>query len=664
MPFFRRVTGAALVVAAIGTTFVVAPIPALAEVHVSDVQVVDTRPGATLADLEPFSMIALSWSGPTIPPAVEVRVDGGWVDLEREADNPDLGPDAATAEARTADASSRFADPVWVGEADAVRVGPSNATDVAVHLIRDRVELRPALQGDVAGAATPQDAPPINGRGSWGAAPSRSAPTDAGAIKMAVVHHTAGSNDYGQSDVPAILRGIQAFHQNSRGWNDIGYNFLVDKFGTVWEGRDGGIAAAVVGAHAEGYNTGSMGISLLGTFTSVDPTWEAVNATASLISWRFMLAGISPSGTTTVVGTASSPLPTGQTVTIPTVVGHSDVGSTDCPGRVRNFLAAIRNAATVIRPRAIYSSVDHWVRVDDETVRVVGWAADARTTDNLGVVASVNGVADAVSTTTQIARPDVSAALPGASPTAGYALVARLREGVNTVCLYTKEGGYNARALIGCNSFTVNNNPSGSLESVTAVNGGYQVVGWAADPDDAERGLVHVYLDGQATAALTTVARPDVKAVVPSAPLTSGFDIPVPAGPGPHTICVYAINIGRGSSNVGLGCRAVGYDPNPVGQFIAAGRYGNQALVIGWALDPDTTDTTGVLFFNNNRMSWLAPAMYNWDPLAGRFPSHGTNRLFFSLMPINRGRNDICAYALNVGPGNPATFLGCQVVSR
>ena len=99
-------------------------------------------------------------------------------------------------------------------------------------------------------------------------------------------------------------------------------------------------------------------------------------------------------------------------------------------------------------------------------------------------------------------------------------------------------------------------------------------------------------------------------------------------------------------------------------RLIAAGRYGNQAVVIGWALDPDTTDTTGVLFFNNGRMAWLAPAMHNWDPLAGRFPRHGTNRLFFSLMPINKGRNDICAYALNVGPGNPATFLGCKVVSR
>jgi uncharacterized protein with LGFP repeats len=100
--------------------------------------------------------------------------------------------------------------------------------------------------------------PAIVPRLSWGADESirRAPPAYADETRFAIVHHTAGSNDYTRSEAPAIVRGIQLFHVQGNGWNDIGYNFLVDRFGTVYEGRFGGIDRSVVGAHALGFNTG------------------------------------------------------------------------------------------------------------------------------------------------------------------------------------------------------------------------------------------------------------------------------------------------------------------------------------------------------------------------------------------------------------------------
>ena len=71
---------------------------------------------------------------------------------------------------------------------------------------------------------------------------------------FAVVHHTAGSNSYTAAQSAAIVRAIELYHVKGNGWNDIGYNFLVDKYGQVFEGRIGGIERNVVGAHAEGFN--------------------------------------------------------------------------------------------------------------------------------------------------------------------------------------------------------------------------------------------------------------------------------------------------------------------------------------------------------------------------------------------------------------------------
>ena len=155
--------------------------------------------------------------------------------------------------------------------------------------------------------------PKIGSRSSWGAKAYRGSPDYASGIKQAVVHHTSGSNSYSAGDVPGIIRGIQAYHQQGRGWNDIGYNVVADKYGRLWHARGGDVEKAVIGAHVAGHNTGTFGISVLGTYNSAAPPKKTRDAVASAIAWKFSINGISKA-------TSSN------------MVGHRDLGQTDCPG--------------------------------------------------------------------------------------------------------------------------------------------------------------------------------------------------------------------------------------------------------------------------------------------------------------------------------------------
>ena len=155
--------------------------------------------------------------------------------------------------------------------------------------------------------------PKIGSRSSWGAKAYRGSPDYASGIKQAVVHHTSGSNSYSAADVPGIIRGIQAYHQQGRGWNDIGYNVVADKYGRLWHARGGDVSKAVIGAHVAGHNTGTFGISVLGTYNSAAPPKKTRDAVASAIAWKFSINGISKASSSNMVG-------------------HRDLGQTDCPG--------------------------------------------------------------------------------------------------------------------------------------------------------------------------------------------------------------------------------------------------------------------------------------------------------------------------------------------
>ena len=179
-------------------------------------------------------------------------------------------------------------------------------------------------------------APPIVPRSAWGADESirKGAPLYAPAIRFASVHHTAGTNNYSPAQAAAIMRGIEVYHVKSNGWNDIGYNFLVDRYGTVYEGRYGGIDRNVIGAYARGFNTGSIGVAVMGTFSTAAIPAAAEASLEKLLAWRLDLAHVDPVSTLTFVSGGSERYRAGVPVVLRAVSGHRDTGLTTCPGNL------------------------------------------------------------------------------------------------------------------------------------------------------------------------------------------------------------------------------------------------------------------------------------------------------------------------------------------
>ncbi len=666
MRCLRRIPVVVAASVALSVIGALAPVPVLAQTWQTGVEQRSATPGQPITGVQEFSMIAVSWSGSSeVPPPVAVHGSDGWETLPADSPGPDAGPDDRTKEARD-EVQRKFSEPTWVGGADGYRVDARpGVSSVTVHLIRDEQVLRPVVADEAAGAApAPADGPSVNLRASWGAAPAKEANSVARSLKFAVIHHTAGTNDYSQADVPAILRGIQSFHQNSRGWNDIAYNFLIDKWGGIWEGRSGGIDKPIVGSHAANFNTGTVGISLIGDFSATDASAAAIESTVEVTSWKLALAGVRADGTTTVVGTADNVFPAGQTVTIPTIVGHRDIGQTDCPGRVWNLLGSIRAAAAQRRAPYVTGNLEQIELARQGVVRVSGWAYDRRSSDPVRIVVDVNGrpVANAA---TSVGRPDVQGPHPTAPAASGFSADIAATDESNEVCVYAAETSYGALTKLGCRTFNTPSNPRGNYESLTASTGGAIASGWALDPNTADPIDVQIYVDGAyALTARAELPRPDVGAVYPTLGASHGWKVGVPLPEGRHRVCAFAINVGPGSSNPLLDCRDIGGDPNPTGWVDGAVRAGNQAVIYGWALDRDTTGPIAVLFFVNDRMAWLANATIAWPGLNGVFPAYGTSHGFFTAMPLPKGTSNICAYALNVGPGNPATNIGCRVLSR
>ena len=198
-----------------------------------------------------------------------------------------------------------------------------------------------------AGAAVPV----VRSRAELGADESvRTAPPSyADGIHAVAVHHTASSNDYSAADVPRLLRGFYAYHVTSNGWSDIGYNFLVDKYGRIWEGRAGGTSRAVMGSHAGGFNTGTVGISMIGTYETVAPSAAAQESVAQLAAWRLSADGKDPASTVRVYSAGSTRFADGLLVTLPRVFGHRDVSTTGCPGtKGMTALPGIRRRAAAL----------------------------------------------------------------------------------------------------------------------------------------------------------------------------------------------------------------------------------------------------------------------------------------------------------------------------
>ena len=313
-------------------------------------------------DTRDFDLIGVTLPGPPETPVlVRTATDdapwGPWTKLEFDSEAagpaPAPVPGADVSEEPDQEKPGAHSDPFWVGDASRyeLELPAAEAQHAQVHLVYETS--RRVAVAETAPAGADPGAPAILPRSSWGARPPKVTPTIASELKLSVVHHTAGTNNYSAADVPALLRGVQAYHMDANGWNDIAYNFAVDRFGRIWEARAGGVTRAVVGGHARGFNTGSTGVVVLGNYESASPSGAAVGAVASVIAWKFAVHDVDPRGPVAFRAGAGSPkFPPGSVVTLNRIVGHRDVGLTACPGRnLYPYLAPIRSSVANAWPR-------------------------------------------------------------------------------------------------------------------------------------------------------------------------------------------------------------------------------------------------------------------------------------------------------------------------
>ena len=290
-----------------------------------------TARGAT----HPFSLLGISWADPraTLTGTIRVRtrkmnVWTAWQSVEAD------GTAAGDRRGST--------DPLWVGPSDAVEARIDGAAKLPaglrVDLINPEVRQpspRRTPGRDVESTALPaRPVPKMITRAGWGANESivRAAPSYTGPAEVFFVHHTATGNGYSCADSPAIVRGIQAYQVRTKGWDDIGYNFLVDKCGTIFEGRGGGVGRNVLGAHTMGFNTDASAIAVIGTYDSGGVSPAVRTAIATVAAYKLGAAGNPPDGKVVYVSGGSNKYAKGRPVTLFRISGHRDAGLTDCPG--------------------------------------------------------------------------------------------------------------------------------------------------------------------------------------------------------------------------------------------------------------------------------------------------------------------------------------------
>jgi hypothetical protein len=300
---------------------------------------------------ERFNLVGLHWRG-SGRVFFRVRRESGWSGWhEADAEPADL-PDLGTDEARRMRAW-RIGNPWWTGAAERLQVRTRGRVErVRAHYVWSPEE--PTLERSLQIAGSPK----IITRPSWRANERirRDDPEYAPVLHNAIVHHTAGAAGSSRAQSAAIVRGIQTYHVLGNGWDDIGYNFLVDRFGQVFEGRYGGIEKNVVGAHAQGFNTGSVGIAVLGSYGGAGPSAAARNAVSSLIAWRLDVAHVHPLARTSTISSGNPKFREGLPVWLRAVSGHRDTGFTSCPGAgLYGQLGAIAKRANAIGLPKLYA---------------------------------------------------------------------------------------------------------------------------------------------------------------------------------------------------------------------------------------------------------------------------------------------------------------------
>jgi hypothetical protein len=351
--------------------------PVAPEVREVPVPVLSAAQGRALADrnvttrrllalsgverVDGYGAVGVTWGRGHLPAESDLQVSlrtltgETWSDWQAMPYDPEHGPDAGSPEALH---SRPGTDAVVVGDVDDVQIKIEAVPGVMVDDLslavidpgaeRATVRARPAI--DTARLASEGDLDPVSSepgvtprpqifsRAQWGANENlrEKSALHSFEVHAGFVHHTVNANDYTRDEVPAIIRGIYAYHTQSRGWSDVGYNFLVDRFGRIWEGRYGGVDRPVVGAHTLGYNDYAFAASAIGNFENATPTAAVLDAYGRLFAWKLSLHGVDASSTRQQVANDY----------FQAINGHRDAGSTACPGQnLYDRLSKIRNLA-------------------------------------------------------------------------------------------------------------------------------------------------------------------------------------------------------------------------------------------------------------------------------------------------------------------------------
>ncbi|SPM39741.1 hypothetical protein MNAB215_1930 [Mycobacterium numidiamassiliense] len=338
-------------------------------------------PGVTVRELSqatPFSLVALTGDLAGTSTRVRARhADGSWgpwYQTEYETAAPDNGSSAGqplTGSAKAAGPTEgpRSTDPVFVGTTTTVQIAVTRPLDAVPTggtqpppPSSENTDLgyRPASRDQPfgqnisailisppqapvethwtppSGVLMPGQPPAIISRAEWGADESLrcGSPQYDNGIRAAVIHHTAGSNDYSPLESAGIVKAIYTYHSKTLGWCDIAYNALVDKYGQVFEGSSGGLTKAVEGFHTGGFNRNTWGVAMIGNFDDVPPTPLQLRSVGRLLGWRLGMDGVDPKGIVQLesAGSHYTTFPAGAIATLPTIFTHRDVGNTDCPG--------------------------------------------------------------------------------------------------------------------------------------------------------------------------------------------------------------------------------------------------------------------------------------------------------------------------------------------
>ncbi|HVL91131.1 MAG TPA: N-acetylmuramoyl-L-alanine amidase [Actinomycetota bacterium] len=372
--------------------FVAAPVSAEPEHAATQAKDVTIQSAATRFMAGTFAlpiranMIGLTYRGSGAEIEMRIHRPGqGWGPWE-EIDSSDIAPDRWTGEGNDRSAT----EPVWAGTADSVMVRmkgeTGNVRDVRLHAINTLGDAEPktwwkrlfAFLGSAPASLAPRTqaaeavpaVPEIVSRAQWGADERwrRCCPRYAPTVEVMMIHHTVNPNNYSWDEAPAMLRAIYRYHRFNLDYDDIAYNFIVDRFGRIFEGRFGGVTKPVVGAHTEGMNTKTSGIALLGTFSNAYPSGPMMVSLMRFLAWKLDVHHIPGWGHVPMTSGGSKKFARGQTVNMNRISGHRDAQVTDCPG-TRMYYQLPRIRETIMpwgAPKFYMNSTPRELRADGD----------------------------------------------------------------------------------------------------------------------------------------------------------------------------------------------------------------------------------------------------------------------------------------------------------